>query len=103
MVYLSTLSRIIRALLTAAFFVAVLAVLAFLAFSSFGENIKYIDINGNCKYITIKGNPLKCSAMENEDEFERVFVNPCLKPVEQNGILPSTEYCEGETYGYFKN
>jgi hypothetical protein len=57
------------------------------------EKVKYIDIDGECKYITIKGNPMMCSRMENKDEFETVYVDPCLLPVKQNGVLPSTEYC----------
>ena len=71
-------------------FVALLSVCVLTACT---DKVEYVDVFGECKYIEINGEPMKCSEMENPNEFEKIYVDPCLEVVKENGILPDTYLC----------
>lgn len=63
-------------------------------FTACTDKVKYVDVFGECKYIEIDGQPMMCSEMENPNEFEKIYVDPCLEVVKENGVLPRTDKCE---------
>lgn len=71
----------------------VLSILALACFTGCDDKVKYVDVHGECKYIEVRGELFMCSEMVDPNEFELVYVAPCMEKTTKNGVKASTDKC----------
>lgn len=74
-------------------FKTVMISIAVLVLAGCDDKVKYVDVHGECKYVEINGQPMMCSEMTNANEFEQIYVAPCMTPATENGVKGSIEMC----------
>ncbi len=75
------------------FYLVLFALLVEVVIIAFDHDYKvaYVDTLGECKYTEVNGKFYTCKLYDNT--YEKVYVAPCLKKVNKDGVKSSDEKC----------